>query len=519
MSLFLGKAKSNTGMHPLTQQTDIQARYTRLALCMVLGLLILRLIGLSLSPLGLHGDEAQYWAWSKDLDWGYFTKPPLIAVTIAATTSIFGDAEWGVRLASPILHACTATLIFLTGRTAFDAKTGFWACTIYLLMPALWLSSSIISTDVPLLLCWVVALNGWINLRRVDISNKRAWAHALQIGLAIGIGMLAKYAMLFFVAALILTVLFDSPTRKALLSAKGIFIIALSALIISPNIAWNLQNDFATLSHTASNANMSDGPSFYPAELGKFLGDQLGVFGPISFILTLLAIIAAARGHLKAPALALSFFVLVPLIIISVQALASRANANWAVTAYIAASLLTAHFCVTYWPKLKAWLIGSLSVQTLICSSLALILLSPNLTDSFGLTNSVKRLRAWPQTINLLETSFEAGHAGRKYSHIAVDNRMTYYSLNYYGLGENAPLKMWMYAGGPHNQAELTAPLPALDGPVLLINYHADYEAKFREDFKRLEPLAPLDIDLGGGKRRVLKLWAGYGYIPTQTRN
>lgn len=492
--------------------------YIRYAVYLIMGLLALRLAGLFLSPLGLHGDEAQYWAWSKSLDWGYFTKPPLIAVTIATTTSIFGDAEWAVRLASPILHTLTATMIFLTGRTAFDNKTGFWAAAIYLLMPALWLSSSIISTDVPLLLCWIIALNGWVNLRHTDTGNPKAWIFAVQMGLAIGIGTLAKYAMLFFVGALILSVIFDPRTRKAVISKKGLLMVVLAALILSPNIAWNLQNDFATLSHTASNANMSDGPSFYPTELFTFLGDQLGVFGPVSFVLAVLAAIAALRGRLSPPALGLSFFMLVPLIIISAQALASRANANWAVTAYIAGSVLTAHYCVHFWPKLKPWLVRSLFVQTIICFALAVILLSPNLTDSIGLTNSVKRLRAWPQTVSILQKTYEKGHAGQTFTHIAVDNRMTYYSLNYYKLGDTAPLKMWMYASAPHNQAELTVPLPAVTGPVLLINYHDDYEEKFKQDFKRLEPLPSFDLDLGGGKRRTLKLWAGYDYTPTQIR-
>ncbi|MEL6687001.1 MAG: glycosyltransferase family 39 protein, partial [Pseudomonadota bacterium] len=77
-------------------------------------LLVFRLVILALNPLGLHGDEAQYWAWSQDLAFGYYSKPPLIAWIIAATTSVFGDAEWAVRLASPWLHLGTTVLTYLT---------------------------------------------------------------------------------------------------------------------------------------------------------------------------------------------------------------------------------------------------------------------------------------------------------------------------------------------------------------------------------------------------------------------
>ena len=33
----------------------------------------------------LYVDEAYYWGWSKALDWGYFSKPPVIAAMIAGS--------------------------------------------------------------------------------------------------------------------------------------------------------------------------------------------------------------------------------------------------------------------------------------------------------------------------------------------------------------------------------------------------------------------------------------------------
>jgi hypothetical protein len=68
------------------------------------GLLILRVLVLLLDPNSLYADETQYWLWSREVDWGYFSKPPMIAWIIAATTAVFGDADWAVRLAAPFLH-------------------------------------------------------------------------------------------------------------------------------------------------------------------------------------------------------------------------------------------------------------------------------------------------------------------------------------------------------------------------------------------------------------------------------
>ncbi len=484
------------------------------ALILIAGLLVLRLIGLLVSPLNLHGDEAQYWAWAQDLDWGYFSKPPMIAWVIATTTTIFGDAEWAVRLSSPILHSFTAWVIFLIGRKAFDPQTGFWAAAVYILMPAVWLSSGIVSTDVPLLLCWAVALHAWVHLR-----DGAGQLRALQLGLAFGLGFLSKYAMLFFLPGLAIAIIIDSKTRQALLGGRGVLAVITALLCVSPNLMWNAANDFATVSHTAANANLQPGIPFFPLELGTFWLDQLAVFGPFTLILLIIALGVALSFRLSKPATVLAGFVLAPLVIISIQALISRANANWAVSAYVAGSLLTAYFCVTYAPRFKAWLKGGVSVQALLSLILVVVMLVPSLTNALGLANAVKRVRAWPETVSALKSVVDKGHEDLSFEAVAMDKRIIFYDLSYYGLDEAVPLRMWLNKSYPENQAEVTHPLPASDGPILIVNYFdKEYQDELNEDFVRLIPLDDLDIDLGGGKRRTLKLWAGYGYTPTQTR-
>ena len=45
----------------------------------VLTFILLRVFAIISTPLELSADEAQYWLWSKELNWGYFSKPPMIA--------------------------------------------------------------------------------------------------------------------------------------------------------------------------------------------------------------------------------------------------------------------------------------------------------------------------------------------------------------------------------------------------------------------------------------------------------
>ena len=120
--------------------------------------------------------------------------------------------------------------------------------------------------------------------------------------------------------------------------------------------------------------------------------------------------------------------------------------------------------------------------------------------------------------MSALETVIARGHDGQSFESVATDKRIIFYDLKYYGLERTAPLYMWSLYSRPQNHAELTSPLPPAKGPVLIIHYDDNHAAPLKADFRRLEALPPLDIELGGGKRRLLKLWAGYGYRPTTTR-
>ena len=79
----------------------------------------------------------------------------------------------------------------------------------------------------------------------------------------------------------------------------------------------------------------------------------------------LIAIVAAFNGRLRSPAKWLAALAALPLLAITLEALLSRANANWAVTAYIAAPILVALWATQSTRRL-AWLKWGLVVQTVI---------------------------------------------------------------------------------------------------------------------------------------------------------
>ena len=456
---------------------------------------------LVLSPAGLHGDEAQYWAWAQELDAGYYSKPPLIAWVIAGTTALFGDAEWAVRLASPFLHTVAATFAFLSARRLFGDRAGFVAAAAYALMPGVTLSSAIISTDA-LLLAFVSGFV-WFWVRLQDGGGMGS---AVGLGAMLGLGLLSKYAMVFPLAGLALATLVHAPTRRFVLSAKGLVAGAIAAVIFAPNILWNAANDFATVSHTGDNANMSDGAGLHPGEWLEFFGGQFGVFGPVTFAALLVALVWAVRrgGTVRAISLA----VLVPLAVISVQALLSRANANWAAAAYGAAPVVLAGWAVAGRWRMRVVAAG-LALNLLLAVVPPLVLTSPQLTDDLGFANSVKRQRGWPETREVIEAELARGN----YSAVAVDQRLTFYALNYYGMDEAAPLHIWRFEPSVTNHAELTRALPEGARDVLLASYFFEsYEPYFAADFDTLDVIRDVEVQLGGGKVRRLRLYRASGY-------
>ena len=101
-----------------------RARIWRLTLILVGVLTVLRVVALFVTPLELYPDEAQYWLWSRHLDFGYFSKPPVIAWLIWATTRIGGDAEAWLRIGSPLINAGTALVVSRIATRLYGAERG-----------------------------------------------------------------------------------------------------------------------------------------------------------------------------------------------------------------------------------------------------------------------------------------------------------------------------------------------------------------------------------------------------------
>jgi 4-amino-4-deoxy-L-arabinose transferase-like glycosyltransferase len=246
----------------------------RLTLLLV-AILAVRLVGLALSHAELYFDEAQYWDWAQAPAFGYFSKPPLLAWIIWAATALFGDSPFAVRLSAPLMHFATSFVIYAIAARLYAPRVGFWAALLYAIMPGTSISATLMSTDVPLLLCWSVAL-----LALIHHVERPSLAAGLVLGLAIGLGLNAKYAMAYFVLCYAVYAAV-SPQARATLKHPGTWAaLALAILLIAPNVWWNVEHQFATFEHTRENAAWG---GRFPNVMGllAFIGTQIAIVSPV----------------------------------------------------------------------------------------------------------------------------------------------------------------------------------------------------------------------------------------------
>jgi 4-amino-4-deoxy-L-arabinose transferase-like glycosyltransferase len=502
---------------PDSTPKTVDSRAWRLTILMVAGLTILRLAALFATPLELYPDEAQYWLWSRELAFGYFSKPPMIAWLIWLTTTIGGDAEAWVRLSAPLLHGATALVVHRIARRLYGGWSGLAAAAIYSLMPGVVLSSGLMATDAPLL--FFLSLTIWAYVDLAEAYAPRRYFVAAGMGVALGLAFLSKYAAIYALGSIVLHALISREARRRWCPAAIVLFAFAFVLTLAPNLAWNASHQFSTVKHTASNANWG-AQLFNVRELSEFVLSQFGVFGPVPFgVLLGGAIWLGAKKKIQSPDLLLLCFSAPPLIIVAGEAFVSRANANWAGAAFVAGSVLAAGWLLRW--NARRWLIGGLALQGLFAAFFVVCMVNPRVADAVGLANGFKRVRGWDQTVQaIIDRTREEQALRGGVSAVAMDDRFlynaaAYYGRDYFGQPGAPPLRMWVHEIAPQNQAETEAPLDAAYGRrALIVSLEGGYRPEIEQDFKATSALQISRVRLDKKRSRRIDLFIAEGFAP-----
>lgn len=304
----------------------------------------------------LYTEEAQYWLWSKNLAWHYYSKPPLIAVFNWLSTSIFGVNELGVRINAILLGIGTSWVVFKFAHYLYGSfKVAFWAGVLMMSMPSWILFSTFHLTDSELSFFWILSM--YLVFRGIGEMKKEWWILA---GLVFALGLMAKSIMIVlgpFVFVYLLV------TNQLAVHLKNyVLFLSIGAIGFLPGLIWNWQNDFSTYRHLAFLGGMAgESPNFdlisWIARFGEYWGGQIAMLSIFLFPVFL----ASLYSFLKKPNKD-EFFLILPALLswlaFGAITLFAKVEANWPIFAYSTLPIFFSKWILEQsekWLKLRNW--------------------------------------------------------------------------------------------------------------------------------------------------------------------
>lgn len=318
--------------------------YGRRTLMLLGGLFVFRLIYAAAFATNPAGDEAYYWDWGRRPDYGYYSKPPLIAWIYALVDGVGGGHLFAIRAAAAVLGTGAIYLLYRFAASLFGPRTGWIAALLAAAAPANAVLSFFLTIDAPLVVCWTTAL--WMFWRMVaGAAGPATW---ILLFCALAIGHLGKQMMMVFPVLALVFLALTAETRTLLRRPSIWLVFGGSYLSLLPPLLWNARNGWITFQHTRHHFEAtSDGGNLVLERLGdflSFLGTQLGVLSPgtafVVFSLSLAGLPRLARAG--TPVRFLLVFGALPLAFMLLLALRQALQPNWAAVFYVSGLVLGA---------------------------------------------------------------------------------------------------------------------------------------------------------------------------------
>ena len=436
---------------PLADVTKID-RHLTWAILVILAVTVWRIACLALNNVDLFVDETQYWLWGQEPALGYFSKPPLIGWVIRAFNEIGqSDAAFWIRLPAILGHGGAGLILALLAREIWQSTAAAWAGAAYATLPGTAVLSLFVSTDDILMPCYAAAL-----LALAHLQKRQSTAWALGLGLAFGLGLLSKYAMIYGIGLAAIAQLI--PRLRINWRDFGVA-LALAGVLILPNLLWNAANSFITFGHTAENADWKGVAWNWPG-LAEFVGTQIMAFGPIFGPAFLMASFGAWRGERTTPFLLL--FSMPIFLALSAQALIEDANGNWAAPAFAAGVVLVSGWLLSVAPRVFA--IG-LTLNAVIALLFPLSTIWPERMKVGG--ESI-----YARALGMHDLGRAAAGKARSHgiTHLVAADRAILAELTYQAKGTGLAVFSVPSQGVPTNHYAFTRPMSGSDLPALFVS-------------------------------------------------
>ena len=245
----------------------------------------LELVAALQAPYGWFIDELYYRACALRLAWGFVDHPPMSVGVLALSRALFGDALLALRV-WPALAVAGAALAASALARRFGG--GEWArCLAALCVaasPVVQVMGSYFSMNAFELLLW--PLGALALLDAVERGGRR-W---LPFGALLGLALLNKHTSLAWALALLASLAL-SPARRQLATPWPWLAALLAALLVAPNLAWQLREGWPSLEFYQQAQRVKNIPT---PPLGVLAGQVLAV-GPAAAPLVVLGVARLIR--------------------------------------------------------------------------------------------------------------------------------------------------------------------------------------------------------------------------------
>jgi 4-amino-4-deoxy-L-arabinose transferase-like glycosyltransferase len=232
---------------------------------------------------GLHRDEYLYFAEGQHLAWGYMEGPPMIGF-LAWIAQLFGGSPFVIRLLPALIGAAS---IFLIGTLVKDLGGKKWAvflaCLAFIISPA-FLRSNMLFQPVSFNQFFWLLSAFWL-VRIIRYERNQDWYF---LGITIGLGLMTKYSIIFFVGAMLLASLFSR--QMVWFKTRYPYIAMIIAFVLFlPNLVWQWHHHFPVLDHMRELAETQlvhvDTVHFFVDQFQNQLGSSVIWFAGLLYLL------------------------------------------------------------------------------------------------------------------------------------------------------------------------------------------------------------------------------------------
>ena len=344
--------------------------------------------------LNLIGDESYYWDWSRQPDWCYYSKPPMVAWLIGVFTWLLGDYAAVVRLPTIFLGTVFLGYFHATAKAFYGARAAALALLLILATPINVLANFLMTIDPPLYCFWMMSL--YYLRRALFDGDAKAW---LWAGFASAAALLSKQVAIALPVILLVFLLIDAPRRYYLRQEFWLYLLPM-LLVSVPILLWNQQHDWVMFGHSKGHFGNHE-----PVSLIKhfqhamdFLLYQVLLLSPVIFLLTIIISIKSGLNFRRLTAEQRFLWLMGPLLLLGVLLLSllQKVQGNWPMPFYISGLILLAgSWAAGAWHRTVKFGLGLGLFMVVITYILPLVIQVTQLKDSAF--DPTKRFKSWQE--------------------------------------------------------------------------------------------------------------------------